>query len=147
MGPIGEFFGYHRETRILYFLIDSEDKQFFKDVLIGTHPDTKLSPPVFALRNAIGGKGTIPMFWKNKATKPLTKKLAGAVQYIADPAKDYAIITHVATKRGWRRRKVSSAMIKYLENRHPDKRLYGQDLTDTGRKFMEAYGGEEYKPE
>ena len=147
MGPTGEFFGYHRETRLLYFLIDSKDKQFFHDVILGTHPDSKLGPPVFALRRAIGGPGTIEMFWKNKAYKPLTKKLAGAIQYIADPDEDEVILTHMVVKRGWRRRKVNSAMIGYLENRYPDKKFLYHELTPQGRKFMESYGGEEWKPE
>lgn len=143
MGPTGEFFGYHRETRILYFLIDSGDMQFFIDVILGEHPNEKLSPPIFALRRAIGGPGTIDMFWKNRATKPLIKKMAGAVQFIVDEGD--VIITHMSTKRGWRRRKVNSAMIKYIENRYPDKKLFYQELTEQGRKFMESYGGEEWK--
>jgi hypothetical protein len=144
MGPVGSFMGFHPETRVLYFIIDpDENKQVLRDIIMGDAESDIF--PVFPNRRAIGGPGTINMFWKSsKQKRRFLKAIAGAVQFIVEPNSDVVIITHMATKRGWKRRGVNSAMISKIMRKYPDRRIVYHGLTDQGRKFMQSFGGEEY---
>jgi len=134
LGPMAELFDIHRDSYLLYFLIDSTDR----NKMIERIQDGDMA--VFPARRAISGPGTIEMFWKN----PFTRKLAGAVQFIKLD-ESTIVITHMAVKPKWRRSRLNWKMMDELKQRYPDKILKFHDLTNEGRAFMTAYGGEEYK--
>ena len=111
--------------------------------------------PVFHLRRALGGPGTIEMFWQNASTQ----YLVGAVQYVIgkEPAPDdpdyeklkdqdfnYLLVTHMAVSTEFQRNKVNTFMIDLLVSHYPHRILYFDDPTDQGRAFMDAYGGSEW---
>lgn len=131
-GPTAEFFGYDRNTYVLYFLQDSADLRALTEMARSG------DIAIFPRRRAIGGPGTLDMFWKNSETKALTKLLAGAVQYIVLDNK--VIITHMSVRSKWRRNGLNTLMIEVIEAAHPGKSLVYEDPTDMGKKFMASRG-------
>jgi len=97
--------------------------------------------PLFQNRRAIGGPGTLDVFWKAKSTD----YLVGAVQFVAEEDSSDLIITHMMVREEFQRNRINSFMIELIQDRYPGRKLYFHDLTDQGRKFMLGYGGEELK--
>lgn len=96
--------------------------------------------PIFQNRRAIGGPGTLDMFWEN----PSTRNLIAAVQYTASPEDQDLIITHMVVRDPYQRNRINSYMIDQLLQQYPDRELYFHDLTDQGRSFMQSYGGRDF---
>lgn len=132
-GPMGEVFGYHRNTRILYFLQDGADRPAVIEMvqlsIVAVFPRR---------RRAMFGPGTLDMFWQNRETKALTKLLAGAVQYVV--LDDQVMITHMSVRPKWRRNGLNTLMIEDIEATNPGKPLVYEDPTDMGKKFMASRG-------
>ena len=63
-GPAGEFMGFHPSTYVLYFMIDPDsDEKMLRDIISG--PNVRQENfPVFPIRGAFGGPGSLVLFWK-----------------------------------------------------------------------------------
>lgn len=131
LGPMGAFFGFAEETRVLYFLKDSDNYSAFVELVQGG------MMPIFSQRRAIGGPGTLEMFWKNPETRPATKMLAGALQFI--PEDDALYITHMSVQPAWRRNRLNWLMVEGVRLRDPERPIVFDDPTEMGKKFMRSY--------
>jgi GNAT superfamily N-acetyltransferase len=133
-GPVGEVYGYHRNTHVLYFLQDGADRPALRKMV-------QLSDIIAMFprrRRAMFGPGTLDMFWQNPKTKALTKLLAGAVQYVVLGKE--VMITHMSVRPKWRRNGINTLMIEAIEATNPGKPLVYEDPTDMGKKFMASRG-------
>lgn len=131
-GPTAEIFGFHRNTRILYFLQDTADQPAL--IKMAESGDIAIYPrhrPMF-------GRGTIERFWQNPETKALTKLLAGAVQYVIFD--DEIMVTHMSVRPKWRRNGLNTLMIEAIEAANPGKPVVYEEPTDMGKKFMASRG-------
>lgn len=131
-GPMGEFMGYHASTHIVYALEDSDDREqvieYIKAEMTAIYP----------LRRAMGGPGTIEMFWRNSHNRPLLKLLVGAVQYYAHDGK--LVITHMSVRPKWRRHGLNSLMVDNIASSHPGSEVIYDDPTEMGKRFMRGRG-------
>jgi len=132
MGPLGHSCpaGYHPATTVLYFLLNSADKERLINAIRGR---SKEKAPIFGTQR-VGRAGTIDLFWKTSLAKAA---LAGAVQFI--PLDDAVIITHMTVQSTWRRLGVNSRLIDHIKQRFPNRKLIFQDVTKAGRQFVEGY--------
>ncbi len=130
-GPVAKFLGFHENTHVLYFLKDSADKQAIIDIIQGGGVMA-----VFQNRRGIGMPGTLDAFWRRKDAKPLTKLLAGALQFIDD---DKLYLTHMSVRSKWRRNRLNWLMVEEVRESYPSLELVFDDPTDMGRKFMRKY--------
>lgn len=131
-GPYGEFFGYHRNTFILYLLQDAASRS--EVIAMAETGDVAIYPR----HRPMMGRGTIEMFWKNPNFKSLTKQLAGAIQYIV--LDDKIVITHMSVPSKWRRNRLNTLMVEAIEQEHPGKPVEYEDPTEMGQKFMKSRG-------
>lgn len=131
-GPAGKFFGYHENTFILYLLLDSDDRPAIVD-------DVKAGKvAIYPRRRAVGGPGTLDMFWRSRNVKSITKLLVGAVQYAV--LDDKVVITHMSVLPKWRRNRLNTLMIEAIAQDHPGMPFEYDAPTDMGEKFMTSRG-------
>jgi len=135
-GRMGEFFGFHPKTSVLYLFADPADR---KEMYENLKADRVKQPPLFHRhRPAYGGHpGTLEAFWKNRATS----KMMAAVQYYADG--DTLVVTHMTVKPKWRRNRVNTFLVDWVMNHVGTKRVVFEEPTEEGGKFMKTYGGSE----
>lgn len=100
-----------------------------------------LTLPVFQNRRAIGGPGTLDLFWQRESAK----YLVAAVQYVASDEDKDLVITHMHVAPEFQRNRINSFMVDQLVEKHPDRELYFHDLTNQGRAFMDSYGGQDFE--
>ena len=131
MGHIGEIFGYHPKTHILYFLIDPADKKAFVQRIV--------QEPLFYPnhRPSLGGEGTLDAFWKNRRTQ----KLASAIQFYVNE-EGTLVVTHMQTKAAWRRQGLNALLIDHIKASFPHTKVIFDKPTDEGEAFMQARGYE-----
>jgi hypothetical protein len=136
VGPFGkaaEFLGYSQHHHILYFLKDSEKKaeviQHVQEGLMAAFP---------MHRPGYGGPGTLDLFWSHPRFKPITKRLAAAMQYIV--LEDEIVITHMSVRPMYRRQRLNSLLVDFVVERNPSRKVVFDDPTDQGRKFMKGRG-------
>lgn len=98
---------------------------------------------VFQNRRGISSPSTLDAFWRRKDAKPLTKLLAGAMQFIpikkaGDGWKRAVYITHMSVRSKWRRNRLNWLMVEEarLGENLP---VIFDDPTDMGEKFMRKY--------
>ena len=139
-GPAARLFGHHPTARIAYFVVDPEaDLPYLEDVGHGRVLDKRkgrpLNLPIFHMvRAGLMGEGTIPAFWKN----PVSKRLAGAIQFCTPAGK--LVITHIATRAGWHRKGVASALLdKVIRDHGAGRKVYAHEMTDEGRAIFAMY--------
>ena len=132
MGPLGYPCpaGQHPATMVLYFLLNSADKERLINAIRGR---SKEKAPIFGTQR-VGHSGTIDLFWQTSLAKAV---LAGAVQFI--PLDDAVIITHMTVQSTWRRLGVNSRLIDHIRQRFPNRKLVFQDVTKAGQRFAEGY--------
>lgn len=141
VGPFGkalEFFGYHPETRTLYLLKDTDVKADARDLI--QHQGVI---PIFALRRAIGGPGTLPMFWANKENKVITKHMVAAMQYYVTP--DEIVLTHMSVQPKYRRQGVNTLLVDTVMSNYPGRKVVFDDPTPDGKRFMRGRGFESFE--
>jgi hypothetical protein len=128
MGPFGGG-GYHPNTSILYFLINSHDKQRFYNAIKGQSYE---KAPIFGLRRK-GRLGTIDAFWQES----MSQLLAGAIQFAALP--NQLILTHMAVRTNWRKLGINSRLIDLLKQRYPGRQIVYDSPTKMGQGFIDSY--------
>jgi hypothetical protein len=133
LGPTGEFFGYDRNTYLMYFLTNGAyASRALNIVRTGEIPIYRLT------RAMTASKGTLDMFWANPDTKGMTKLLAAAMQYVR--ADDKIIITHMSVLPKWRRNRINSLMVDTIAAKYPGRPIVFDAPTDLGKKFMSSRG-------
>jgi hypothetical protein len=132
-GRLGEFFGYPRDTRILYFLENADDrKKVIELVQAGIMPIYQQRRQLFA------GGGTVDMFWENREVKETTRLLAGAVQFFPNQATEQIVVTHMSVRPKWRRNRLNWIMVDAIAERYPNFEIEFDSPTEMGSKFMHA---------
>ena len=129
-GQVAEFFGYYATTKILCLFATEEDTNEMRQGIVSG----KIAPPLFPLRRAIGGPGTLEMFLKNKAVK----KVIAAVQYYT--YKGDVIITHMVVRSKWRRAHINKLLIVTIIDYTQPVNIWWDDPTEMGRGFIWGYG-------
>lgn len=131
MGPFGAggLREYHPDTIILYFLLNTKDKQRLCTAIKG---QSREKAPIFALQRK-GRLGTIDAFWREN----LTQLLVGAIQFI--PFADKLVITHMAVRSNWRKLGINSRLIDYLRQGYPGREVLYSNLSKMGQKFVNSY--------
>lgn len=127
---ISQFFGYHPTATIVYLFASEADKdEFIAAVQSGT-----FAPPLFPLRRAIGGPGTLDMFLKNKGAK----KVIAAVQYYVH--ENDLVVTHMVVRPKWRRHHLNKLIVDMIIADVRPSNIWWDEPTDMGLKFMKGYG-------
>jgi hypothetical protein len=138
-GPMAKFMGFSEHTYVMYFLIDSDDHDEIVRNVTGSGDEEGIIPLFQNFRAGYMGQGTLPAFWSNKRSRPLTKLMAGALQFVAE--KDTLYITHMSVRSKWRRNRLNWLMVKAASDHEPGKPVVFDDPTDMGKKFMKKYEG------
>ena len=136
-GKVGEFFGFHPSTSVLYLFADPADR---KEMYESLRADKVKQPPLFQRRRPMfgGHPGTLEAFWKNRATS----KMMAAIQYFVDG--DTLVVTHMAVRPKWRRNRVNTFLVDWIAGRVGAKQIAFEEPTEEGGKFMKTYGGKEW---
>jgi hypothetical protein len=125
-------FGYNENTYVLYLLKNTDDRQELVDnVQRGVFP-------LFRLRTPQWSTGTLQRFWEEKQNKPVTKRLAAAMQYYVEG--NEVALTHMSVRPVLRRNRVNSLLVQFLQAKYPDKTFVFDDPTEVGLKFMRGRG-------
>lgn len=138
-GRVAALFGHHPSMQVAYFVIDpAEDIPHLREVARGgvtTRRGKKpVNLPLFQMRARLGSPGTISEFWKN----PVTNRFAGAAQFCTPPGK--LIVTHIATRAGWHRKGVASALLDAIIDQYgKGRKVYAHNMTDEGHAIFAMY--------
>ena len=125
-GPLGAFLGFDQRTYITYLCQSVEDLERIKTNAQGG------DFPIYPARRAIGGHGTLEMFWRRRRA---TRGILGAVQ--AHPVVGAGLmVTHMSVRPSWRRNRLNSHIINLVMDSHFCHSVEYSEPTQLGKLFI-----------